>query len=267
MLSSLTPTSENQLTHGFIANGINEVALGVKKFLEVGGEALHVNSEPLVAIRQAIWDLRPGDNLKVNFPRDLSLKKEHVLECPWIDVACFSKDNFLVAFGHGSSGTNLKSALNTFPVFNLAKLDLEINFIPGHPGVKAFSESLAIKLLENSLRQNGIPADIDQNGDLCFSLDSSSFQVSAAIKFWSTSNVLKERTKDGIFLIAPDLLAYNHPPETLSVTITHKPTHYAEKQCFEEETLNRASNMIKSFLIENFRVDSRARIERLKSVC
>jgi hypothetical protein len=267
LLSSLTPIRETQITHGFLANGINEVSIGVKKFLEVGGEELQVNSQPLVAIRQAIWNLVPGDKLKVNFPIDISLEREHVLECPWIDVTCFSKDNFLVAFGNGSSGTNLRAALENFPLFNLAKLDLEINFIPGHPGVKAFSESLAIKLLENSLHQSSMPAYIDKTGDLFFSLDSSSFKVTAAIKFWSTSNVRTERTEDGLFLIAPDLSAHDHPPETLSLTISHEPTHGTEIQLFEEETLSRASSMIMSSLIENFGVDSRARIESIKSIC
>jgi hypothetical protein len=112
-----------------------------------------------------------------------------------------------------------------------------------------------------------MPAYIDKTGDLFFSLDSSSFKVTAAIKFWSTSNVLEERTKDGLFLIAPDLSAYDHPPETLSLTISHKPTHGSEKQSFEKETLSRASNMIMSSLIENFGFDSRARIESIKSIC
>jgi len=267
LLSSLTPAKETQLTHGFLANGINEVSIGVKKFLEIGGEELQVNSQPLVAIRQAIWNLTPGDKLKVNFPNDISLKREHVLECPWIDVTCFSEDKFLVAFGNGSSGTNLRAALESFSVFNLAKLDLEINFIPRHPGVRSFSESFAVTLLQKSLRQNSIPAHIDQNGDLCFSLGSSSFKVTAAIKFWSTSNVRTERTKDGLFLIAPDLSAYDHHPETLSLTISHEPTHGTEIQLFEEETLSRASNMIMSSLIANFGVDSTARIESIKSIC
>ena len=267
LLSSLTRIRETQLAHGFLATGIDEVSTGVKKFLEVGGEELQINSQPLVAIRRAIWDLAPGDKLKVNFPTDISLKRAHVLECPWIDVTCFSEDKFLVAFGNGSSGTNLRAALESFSVFNLAKLDLEINFIPGHPGVKSFSESFAVTLLQKSLSQSNMPAHIDQNGDLCFSLGSSSFKVTAAIKFWSTSNVRTERTEDGLFLIAPDLSAHDHPPETLSLTISHEPTHGTEIQLFEEETLSRASSMIMSSLIGNFGVNSRARIEGLKSIC
>jgi|GEM_PF-5123281 len=267
LLSSLTPANEAQLTHGFLATGINEVTIGVKRFLEVSGEELQVNSQLLVDIRRAIWDLEPANKIKVNFPTDISLKRDPVLECAWIDVTCFSKDNFLVTFGSGSSGTSLRSALENYPVFNLAKLDLEINFIPRHPGVKSFSESLAVRLLKNSLRQNSINADIDQNGELYFNLDSSSFKVSAAIRFWSTSNVLQKRTEDGLFLIAPDLSAYHHPPETLSVKITHKPNYGTEKQLFNDETLNRASRMIQSFLIENFGCDSKARIESIQSLC
>lgn len=267
LLSSLSSAKETQLTHGFLANGIYEVSIGVKKFLEVGGEELQVNSQPLVDIRSAIWHLEPGNSLKVNFPRDISLKRDQLLECPWVEVTCFSANNFFVTFGNGSSESYLRDALESFPVFNLAKLDLEINLIPRHPGVKSFSESFAVTLLKDSLNQNSIPAYMDLNGNLCFTLDSSLFKASAAIRFWSTCNVLKKRTEDGLFLIAPDLSAYHPPPETFSVTITHEPNQGTDKQLFKDETLNRASRMIQSFLIENFGCDSKARIESIQSLC
>lgn len=252
LLSGLTPDRETELTHGFLATGISEIALGVKRFLEVGGEEIHINSPILVDIRHAYWDLKPGEKLKINFPTDVLLKREQASNCPWIDVTCVCENKFFVSFGDGFSEANLRGSLEGLPVFNLKKLDFQLGFIPGHPGVKAFSESLAVKVLKDALRQYSIPTDVDQGGDLQLNLEGSLFRVNLAIKFWSTDNVITQRTNDGLFLIAPDLSAYNHPPEILTVKISHEPTYGNNEMLFDNEALSRDSKLINSFLIERF---------------